>query len=127
MLDERAVESFDITEQSSDSTGAGPLQKFGVDDEQRRDSVVLAGRARPGRIVVEAEIPPEPHQSGRVGHGAQAMGRPKGMVVQPARNASAVSHAPMRGPEGWSITDEIASPMSVPASVEDPSSGQAAR
>ena len=48
----------------------GPTEQHGVDDEEGEHPTVLRGGRRPRRVVVEAQIPPEPGDCEIVGHRA---------------------------------------------------------
>ena len=70
MLDESSVEGGDVAEEPRHPALAGPTEQHGVDDEEGEHPAVLRGGRRPRRVVVEAQIPPEPGDCEIVGHRA---------------------------------------------------------
>ena len=68
-LGQPVVEGLDGGQQLAPTVGAGPVHQTRVDHEQRHDEAVLGGGRRPGRVVVEPQVPPEPDQADLVGDG----------------------------------------------------------
>jgi len=95
---QRVIERCDVSKQPRRAPCARSIEQQRIDHVERRHAAMTSGCCRPCWIVLEAKIPTKPDQSRGRGHGGQAIGRPKGTVVQRSRNASATSHAPMSGP-----------------------------
>ena len=61
-FEEIGVERLEVRDQLSASIRARCIEQSRIEDEQRHDGLMGRGGRGPGRIVVEAQVPPKPNE-----------------------------------------------------------------